>query len=221
MLANWRGNVHRQVLTMRRSRVLISTLLFLALPAMAGEPGFEPLFDGHSLEGWEGNLKIFRVEDGAIVGGSLKEPIARNEFLCTTRELADFELRLQFKVLGEGANAGVQIRSRRIPNHHEVKGYQADLGDGWWGSLYDESRRNKILAAADPATVKRVLKRNDWNDYTIRCEGRRIQLSINGQQTVDYMEADEGIDQTGLVGLQIHGGKPSEAWYKDIRIKKL
>jgi hypothetical protein len=221
MLAKRRGHVRIQVLTMRRSLNLLFTLLFLALPATAAEPGFEPLFDGRTLGGWEGNLKIFRVDDGAIVGGSLKEPIARNEFLCTTREFGDFELRLQFKVLGEGANAGVQIRSRRIPNHHEVKGYQADLGDGWWGSLYDESRRNRILSAADSVTVKRVLKRNDWNDYTIRCQGRRIQLSINGQQTVDYTEADEGIDQTGLVGLQIHGGEPSEAWYKDIRIKEL
>jgi hypothetical protein len=221
MLANRRGNVRMQVLIMRRSLFWLFALLVLALPIAAAEPEFESLFDGHSLEGWEGNSKNFRVEDGAIVGGSLKEPIARNEFLCTTREFGDFELRLQFKVLGEGANAGVQIRSRRIPNHHEVKGYQADLGDGWWGSLYDESRRNKILSAADPAIVRRVLKRNDWNDYSIRCQGRRIQLSINGQQTVDYTEADEGIDQTGLVGLQIHGGKPSEAWYKDIRIKKL
>jgi hypothetical protein len=221
MLTTRRGNVRMQVLTMRRSLVLLFTLFFLALPVAAAEPGFESLFDGRTLAGWEGNLKIFRVEDGAIVGGSLKEPIVRNEFLCSKSEFGDFELRLQFKVLGEGANAGVQIRSRRIPNHHEVKGYQADLGDGWWGSLYDESRRNRILSAADPATVNRVLKRNDWNDYTIRCQGRRIQLSINGQQTVDYTEPDEGIDESGLVGLQIHGGKPSEAWYKDIRVKKL
>ncbi len=206
---------------MRRAGCLLFAWLFVVLPARAAEPGFELLFDGRSLAGWEGNSKIFRVEDGAIVGGTLTEPIARNEFLCTEREFGDFELRLKFKVLGEGVNAGVQIRSRRIPNHHEVKGYQADLGDGWWGSLYDESRRNKILAAADPATVKQVLKRGDWNDYTIRCQGRRIQLSINGQQTVDYTEPDEAIEQTGLIGLQIHGGKPSEAWYKDIRIKKL
>jgi hypothetical protein len=206
---------------MRSSLRMLFALLFVALPAAAAEPGFEPLFDGRTLEGWEGNSKIFRVEDGAIVGGSLKEPIARNEFLCTQRDFGDFELRLKFKVLGEGANGGVQIRSRRIPNHHEVKGYQADLGDGWWGSLYDESRRNKILSAADPATVKQVLRRNDWNDYTILCQGRRIQLSINGRQTVDYTEPDDGIDETGLVGLQIHAGKPSEAWYKDIRIKKL
>ena len=102
-----------------------------------------------------------------------------------------------------------------------MRGYQADLGDGWWGSLYDESRRNKVLAAADPAVVKRALKHDDWNDYTIRCQGRKIQLWINGEQTVDYTEPDESLEQVGLLGLQIHAGKPSEAWYKDIRIKKL
>ncbi len=195
--------------------------LLVDTQAISAEEGFEPLFDGRTLDGWEGNTQVFRVEDGAIVGGSLTERVARNEFLCTTRDFADFELRLQFKLLGKGANAGVQIRSRRIPNHHEVKGYQADLGDGWWGSLYDESRRNKILAKADLAKVADVLRRDDWNDYTIRCQGRRIQLWINGLQTIDYTEPDEGIEQTGLIGVQIHGGPPSEARYKDIRIKKL
>jgi 3-keto-disaccharide hydrolase len=185
------------------------------------EAGFVPLFDTRSFDGWEGNLKIFRIEDGAIVGGTLKERNARNEFLCTKDDFGDFELRLKFKVLGKLANAGVQFRSRRIPNHYEVKGYQADLGDGWWGSLYDESRRNKILVAADKGLVKKVLKHDDWNDYTIRCQGPRIQLWINGAQTVDYTEPDQGIEQTGLIGLQIHGGLPSEAWYKDIRIKRL
>lgn len=208
-------------------RIVFVILLLASVPALAervalaDEPGFQSLFDGRTLEGWEGNLKVFRVEDGAIVGGTLDAPIARNEFLCTQQDFGDFELRLKFKVVGSGANAGVQFRSRRIPNHHEVKGYQADLGDGWWGSLYDESRRNKILVAADPAVVKRVLVYDDWNDYVIRCQGRRIQLSINGTQTVDYTEPDDTIEQMGLIGLQIHGGKPSEAWYKDIRVKKL
>ena len=110
---------------------------------------------------------MFRVADGAIVAGSLEKPIPRNEFLCTTREYGDFELNAKFKVLGKGANAGIQFRSKRIPNHHEVSGYQADLGDGWWGSLYDESRRNKILVKADLAAVDKVLKRDDWNDYRI------------------------------------------------------
>jgi hypothetical protein len=201
--------------------LLMMSLLLVAMPAGAAEEGFESLFDGRSLDGWEGDTRIFRVVDGAIVGGTLEARIARNEFLCTKQDFADFELRLKFKLLGKGANAGVQFRSRRIPNHHEVTGYQADLGDGWWGSLYDESRRNKVLAAADPAVVKQALKRDEWNDYAVRCQGPRIQIWLNGQPTVDYTEPDDKIERDGLIGLQIHGGGPSEAWYKDLRIKKL
>lgn len=187
----------------------------------AGSADAVSLFDGESLDGWEGNRDVFRIEDGAIVGGSLKKRVPRNEFLCAEGEYGDFELRLKFKLLGKGANAGVQIRSRRIPDHHEMIGYQADLGDGWWGCLYDESRRRTVLARADAEKLAKVLKPDDWNEYVIRCEGRRIRLWINGQQTVDYTEEDEAIEQRGLIGLQIHGGPPSEAWYKDITIKEL
>ena len=185
------------------------------------ENGFTSLFDGKTFEGWEGNLDVFRIEDGAVMAGSTNKPVARNEFLCTKKEFGDFELRLKFKLVGEGANAGVQIRTKRIPNHHEVSGYQADMGDGWWGSLYDESRRNKILAKADEQAVLKVLKRADWNDYRILCEGPRIRLWINDLPTIDYTEAEDKIERTGIIGLQIHGGPPSQASYKDIRIKKL
>ncbi len=205
-------------------KIALSCWLSLAccVPLFAAEPN-KPvsLFDGQTFHGWEGDLKVFRIQDGAIVGGSLKDKIPRNEFLCTEREYGDFELRLKFKVLGKGANAGIQIRSRRIPNHHEMIGYQADLGEGYWGSLYDESRRKKILAAADAKAVADVLKRDDWNEYKIRCEGKQIQLWVNGLQTVDYTEPDAEIEQRGLIGLQIHGGPPSEAWYKDISLTEL
>ncbi len=204
--------------------LLFATLSFATFTSearAAEEEGFTPLFDGRTFDGWEGNLEHFRIEDEAIVAGTLKERIARNEFLCTTAEYGDFELRLKFKLLGTGANGGVQFRSQRIPGHHEVHGYQADLGDGWWGALYDESRRNKILVPAAKGVVAEVLKRDDWNDYTIRCEGPRIQLWINGRQTVDYTEPDDTIERTGIIGVQIHGGPPSEAWYKDLRLKKL
>jgi len=184
----------------------------------AAEP--KPLFDGKTLDGWEGSKETFRVEDGAIVGGTLKEKIPRNEFLCTTREYGDFELTAKFKLLGKGVNGGIQFRSKRIPNHNEVSGYQADLGDGWWGSLYDESRRNKTLAKPDYKELDKVLKRDDWNDYRLLVQGKRIQLWINGQQTVDYTEKEDNIAERGVIGLQIHGGPPSEAWYKDILIQE-
>jgi hypothetical protein len=195
--------------------------LLLTCTALTAD-GFQPLFDGKSLAGWEGNPDMFRVQDKAIVAGTLQSRIARNEFLCTTRQYDDFELRLKVKVIGAGANAGIQIRSQRIPNHHEMIGYQADVGQGWWGKLYDESRRRRVLAGpAEGEDLAGVLKPDDWNDYVIRCQGPRIQLWINGKQTVDYTEADESIQQRGLIGVQIHSGPPSEAWYKDIRLREL
>ena len=211
---------------MRAAPSLFAVLLLTA----SGAPGAQtvakarpaPIFDGKTFTGWEGNLKVFRVQDGAIVGGSLKEPIARNEFLCTTQSYADFELRLKVKLLGgDKANAGIQFRTARIPNDHEVSGFQADMGTGWWGALYDESRRKKVLQGPDQTKMKGIVRADEWNDYVVRAEGNHITLSLNGMQTVDYTESDPAIDRTGVVCVQIHAGPPSEAWYKDITVASL
>jgi len=200
-------------------------LLIAGALSLAGVARSKPIriFDGKTFNGWEGNLKIFRIEQGAIVGGSLQAKVQRNEFLCTTKEYSDFALRLKFKLLGDpqGANAGIQFRTERIPNHHEVIGYQADIGQNYWGALYDESRRKKVLAGPATEDIPKLFKPNDWNEYVIRAEGRRIRLELNGRQTVDYTEPDPAIKQTGCICLQIHGGPPSEAWYKDITLEPL
>lgn len=215
----------------RRMRWSWAAMIAAGLVWVAGVSGIaqgdsvEPvsLFDGRTLDGWEGNLDCFRIQDGAIVAGSLDKATARNEFLCTTKAYGDFELRLKVKLLGDqgSANAGIQVRSRRIPNHNEMVGYQADMGQQYWGCLYDESRRNKVLARADPQRVREVLKPGEWNEYVIRCVGPRVQLWLNGRLTVDYAEPDAAIERVGLIGLQIHAGPPAEAWYKDIRISTL
>jgi hypothetical protein len=179
------------------------------------------LFDGKTLEGWDGDTSVFRVEQESIIGGQLKDKIPHNFFLSSKEEYSDFELTLEFRLIGEGTNAGVQLRSKRIPDHHEMIGYQADLGQNYWGALYDESRRNKILAAPKKEELDKVLKRDDWNKYRILCEGRHIQLWINDFKTVDYTEADETIEQKGLIALQIHGGPPGEAHYRSIRIRRI
>ena len=195
---------------------------FLIAPQIGVSEDYVSLFNGKDFSGWEGNLKMFRIDDGAIVGGNLKKRIPHNEFLCTEKEYGDFELRLKVKALGEGVNAGIQFRTRRIPDHHEVIGYQADVGGQWWGKLYDESRRNKMLAVPDSSVdMKKLVRVGQWNDYVIRCEGTRVQLFLNGTKTVDYVEPDLEIEQTGVIALQIHGGPPSEAWYKDIQIRSL
>jgi Domain of Unknown Function (DUF1080) len=201
----------------------LPSLAVLVIPAslLAAEP--KPLFDGKTLTGWEGDEKTWRVEDGAIVGGSLDAVVPRNEFLCTTKSYENFELKVRFKLLGdkEKANGGVQFRTKRIPKHHEVSGYQADIGQGYWGALYDESRRNKVLAAPSKEVIEKLVKRDDWNDYTIRAEGPRIRLWLNGTLTVDYTETDEKIDPAGIIGLQVHGGAKTKAIYKDINIEEL
>jgi hypothetical protein len=210
---------------MKRWFTLIATVAFLPC-ALNGQASRPPkavaIFDGKTFDGWEGDLKIFRIESGAIVGGSLKDKIVRNEFLCSKKAYGDFELRLKVKLLGgDAANAGIQFRTKRIPNDHEVSGYQADVGTGWWGALYDESRRNKVLKGPDQAKMKDVIKNGEWNDYVVRAEGKHIQLWINGVQTTDYIEDDPKVETTGVVCPQIHAGPPSEAWYKDITIADL
>jgi hypothetical protein len=198
-------------------------MAFLSLsPACRAES--KSLFDGKTLAGWEGDTKdTWTVDDGAIVGGSLDREVPRNEFLCTTKTYGDFELRVKFKLLGDRkqANAGVQFRTKRIPNHHEVIGYQADVGQHYWGALYDESRRNRVLAGPDKELLEKLVRHDDWNEYTIRCEGPRFRLWLNGTLTVDYTEEDDKIDRSGIIGLQIHGGAKAKVFYKDIRIEEL
>lgn len=205
--------------------LLLPCFLGLILLAAFSLPKEKKIFNGHNLAGWEGDTtKIWRVEDQAIVGGSLTETVAHNYFLCTKQTYADFHLRLKFKLSGtEGfVNTGVQFRSKRAEKpDYEMIGYQADLGDGYWASLYDESRRNKTLIGPDSAMVAKILKPGTWNNYELKCEGRHIQIFLNGVKTVDYFEADTSIPQSGLIGLQIHGGGKAQVYFKDIWIRAL
>jgi lysophospholipase L1-like esterase len=205
---------------------LTAVIFSAACPwAAADQPPAAPvewLFDGTTFAGWNGDTKAtWRIEDGAIVAGSPTEAAPQNQFLATNRTFGDFELRFEYKIDGsKDLNAGVQFRTVRIPNHHEVIGYQADIGDAYEGCLYDESRRNRVLVTPPKETVAqaRARAKNGWNEYVIRCEGRRIRLSINGVQTVDYTETDSSIPQEGVIALQIHGTMVGTIRYRNIRI---
>jgi hypothetical protein len=189
-------------------------------PPKPDKDGFVSLFDGASLNGWEGNSEYWKVRDGMIVGDS--PGIKHNDFLCTKQTFGDFELRLAFRIIGDSSkNSGVQFRSKRVPDDTEVSGYQADIGDGYWGCLYDESRRNKVLARPAADEIAKAVKKDDWNTYVIRCEGPRIILTLNGLKTVDYVEDDDTVARSGVIGLQIHSGNKLEAQFKDIKIKSL
>ena len=199
---------------------LLMVMMGSCAASSSGQEEWISLFDGATLSGWEGNEEYFRVENGVIVGGTTAAPIPQNEFLCSENSYGDFEMELEFR-LDEGVNSGVQIRSERIPDSHETIGYQADLGAGYWGAIYDESRRNRVLLAPRDSLIERILDPTGWNHYRILAQGPRIQLFINGERTVDYTETEPDIAQSGVICLQIHSGPPGEVRFRELRIREL
>ncbi len=184
----------------------------------------KPMFDGRSLAGWEGNAKLWRVEDGCLTGGSLAETVRANDFLATTRDYTNFVVRFKIKLMGTNGfiNSGFQIRSQRVPNNSEMAGYQCDFGEPtWYGAIYDESRRNKVMSASDMKALRPVIRLNDWNDYVIRADGPRVTTWINGVMGTDYTEADAAIVDWGKMGIQVHGGGKALVQVKDISIEEL
>ena len=183
------------------------------------------LFDGESLTGWHSkHPERWRVEDGAIVSGDGAERIPNNFFLFTEKSFADFEFRCEFRLTGDPKtgliNSGIQFRSRELPNGH-ARGYQADIGDPeWWGGIYDEHRRNATIAKPDLAKILPAVKRNDWNEYVIRCEGARSRLWINGVLSVDFIEPDQAIPREGKIAVQIHSGGAAKVEFRNLTIEE-
>jgi prenyltransferase beta subunit len=200
-----------------------ATIIMRWLRLLDGEPpvlpaaGFTPLFNGKDLTGWEGNTALWSAEGGMLVG---KSPgLNHNEFLATKQGYRDFILSLNFRLKDGQGNSGVQFRSVRVPGT-EMSGYQADLGENYWGCLYDESRRNKVLVKASPKALE-TLKKDDWNHYILCAVGDRVTLYLNGVPSVVYREEDPSIARDGLIAVQIHGGDPMEIQFKDIQIRAL
>lgn len=202
------------------------TLSLLALFSLLVSASAEPvsLFNGKTLNGWDGEkTKVWRVQDGVIVGGSL-EGNPHNEFLTSKKVYRNFILKLEYKLEGtEGfVNGGVQFRSVRIPQPpNEMSGFQADIGAGYSGCLYDESRRKKMLSQPAKELIEKAEKPGEWNQYMIRAEEQRIQLFVNGVRTVDYTEREPGIDLKGLIALQIHGKCKAQIAFRNITIDAL
>lgn len=186
-------------------------------PPIVETAGFVPLFNGRDLTGWEGDESIWSARDGMIVGKSGK--LDHNVFLATKEPFRDFVLSLSFRVIDGKGNSGVQLRSVRVPGT-EMSGYQADIGEGYWASLYDESRRNKTLVQGSPEALAK-LNKSDWNHYLIRCFGNRVTIYLNGATAVDYTETDESIARDGLIALQVHAGDPMEVHFKDVMIQRV
>lgn len=210
-------------------------------PAAEAEAGFVSLFDGQSLQGWEGNKAFWSVRDGAITGQTTAEnPTRGNTFLIWRGgQVADFELRLQFRMVG--GNSGIQYRSTDHGNF-VVGGYQADIdaSNTFTGILYEERGRGivarrgqKVVVQADgkletvgttcdEKELLTAVKKEDWNAYVIIARGNHLIQQINGFTTVDVTDHQEAKRRLeGILALQLHAGPPMLVQFKDIRLKTL
>ncbi|MEZ0539656.1 3-keto-disaccharide hydrolase [Fibrella arboris] len=183
------------------------------------------LFDGKTLTGWKTvdptHMKLWSVADSMITSGDGLHKIPENTYLHTLKAYGDFEFRCLFRLHGDPStgmiNSGIQYRS--VLEGGKIVGYQADIGEGYWGDLYDEHRRGKLVGG-DVRTLTHLLKPDGWNSYIIRCTGNRHELYINGVKTCDYREQDSTIPQKGVIAVQIHSGGAARVEFRDLVISE-
>ena len=223
-------------------KLLCTTLIAVSSVAL-GEEGFQSIFDGRSLAGWETpDPSYWAVEDGAITGRISKEhPCTANQYLVWQGgELADFELKLKSRLNGEGGiNNGFQFRSRLLPDH-DVCGYQVDnnLQTPWLVRLYDEFGRHTLAWRGERAvfdvegkrTVAKIaeaegpawFRLEDWHEYHLTCIGQRITLRVDGRLAAEVEDNDpRRRELQGILALQLHSGPPTVVEFKDIRLKEI
>lgn len=207
--------------------LLTLTLAATTLLSHAGPAHSTSLFDGKTLIGWKtlnpANAHYWSVIDGVITCSNGGKKMPTNTYLATENNYKNFEFRCLFRLSGDPKtgliNSGLQYRS--AIRGTKIIGYQADIGKGYWGDIYDEHRRNKALVKGDMSTLKHLLNEDDWNSYTIRCTGDRHELYINGVKTCDWTETQKKFSKPGVIALQLHSGGIAKMEYKDIVIEEL
>jgi putative heme-binding domain-containing protein len=191
-------------------RSLIAYLRGKQQTPMLATPDNAMLFNGKDLTGWSGNAKLWSVENGQIVGQSAG--LSRNEFLISDLSAANFKLSLEVKLVANAGNSGIQFRSEAMEKG-EVKGYQADIGAGWWGKLYEEHGRALLWDKSGEQHVKH----GQWNTYQIVANGSRLRTYINGELCVD-LDDPKGA-RRGVFAFQLHSGGPTEVRIRNVKLE--
>jgi hypothetical protein len=219
--------------------------------APAEPPGMKPLFNGKDLTGWDGDPRLWSVKDGAIRGETNttdKKPTSNTFLILKDQTFGDFELRLSFRCAATN-NSGVQYRSAHLPpnkdNKWVMKGYQYEIRNelklpSVAGFVYDErgkrgrlclvgekatwedGKKNVTAHILDQAGYEKAMKIDDWNEVVIIAKGNTLKHYLNGVQLLEFTDKDPQLAlKEGLLGLQLHAGKPMWTEFKDIRIKEL
>jgi hypothetical protein len=209
-------------------KIVIALLLTLPAGFGADDPGFTPLFDGKTLNGWKlvgGHGPGYVVQDGKIVC-----PADGGGNLFTEKEFGNFALRFEFK-LTPGANNGIGIRAP-YEGDAAYQGMEIQiLDDGdpvYQGKIRPEQYHGSVYDVI-PARTGYRKPVGEWNEEEIVADGRRIKVTLNG---VIILDADLGIVKepkvlarhpgltrtAGHIGFLGHG---SLVEFRNIRAKPL
>jgi len=211
--------------------------------AQRDRDGFIKIFDGKTLQNWEGDPTYWKVENGNLVGTITPETILkRNTFIIWRGGLTtDFELKVDYRI-SAGGNSGINYRSEEIPDlPFALKGYQADIdgANNYTGQNYEERGRTflalrgqkvnleagkkpivtSLIASSD--SLKNFIKSNDWNEVHLIVKGSRMQHYINGVLMSEVTDNDAiNRKMKGLLGVQVHVGPPMKIEYRNFRLKQ-
>jgi hypothetical protein len=227
---------------MHRSFIIAFVASIFVVTSAAAKEAKE-LFNGKDLTGWEGDARVWSVENGAIVGHTKDVPLKNNTFLVWTDGKVDnFKLTLEFKL--EGGNSGIQYRSKVIdPKRHIVGGYQADMdGDNQYtGILYEERGRGILAKRGERLTIDRdgtketvqfgnaaelakVIHKDDWNTYVVEANGTTLKHTINDKLMSETIDRDaEHRATSGILALQVHANLPAPMTvsFRKIRLEEV
>lgn len=170
-------------------------------------------FDGQSLTGWSGNMELWSVKDGVITGHT-PTGLKKNEFLIAPVQAGDFRLSVEVLLEKNQGNSGIQFRSTPEKGG-SVKGYQADIGAGWWGKLYEEHGRALLWKESG----EKHLRPGEWNTYVIEARGSQIRTFLNGQPCVDLNDPEGA--KTGILAFQLHSGGPTTVHFRKLELAPL
>jgi hypothetical protein len=177
--------------------------------------GWHSLFDGKSLKGWVYEKGYWEVKDGAIVGDK-KGSTPHHHYMFSDKDYSDFEMHIDFKMTGY--NSGVCARIHPV-TFDDVPGYQVDMGDGFWGCLWDEHHRERKIFDFPQDEAAKILQKDGWNHYYFRMVGDHIIIFLNGIKTVEGDDPD-GF-KSGPLGFQLCHGDNTIASFRNIFIKPL
>lgn len=214
--------------------LLLALLPFLAFGETKPEDGFTDITPGKEMTGWKivGGNGRFKVEDGEVIG--FGENIRGNTFLISEKTYRDFDFRFDMKFDSLDGNSGMMFRALRKDGDGRVNGYQCEHDNGkaraWTAGIFDEARRGwlfpdkKDAAQCEAFSVqgRKIMKWDDWNSIRILCEGKRIQIWLNGEKRVDFTDNDaKDFTPEGFFGMQVHGGEKCDVRWRNLRIKEL